>query len=228
MKEITELGHKFPGIYLAHLGRKTLLYTENLTPGITYFDEMTLRAGGKEYREFNPLRSKLAASIMNQISQMGLKKGDVVLYLGCSHGYTPSYVSDIVGPDGFVFAIDIAPRVVRDIVFMCQKRRNMTAILADANQPKTYANHVCQVDFIYQDIAQKNQAEIFLKNCDLYLKDGGFAFLAIKARSIDITQKPGTIYNEVRAMLDKAITVVDYRKIEEFQKDHCVFICKKK
>jgi len=228
MKDIKEIGSKFQAIFEIWKGKRRFLYTENLTPGTSFFDEILVKSEGKEFREFNPSRSKLASSVMNQISQIGLKRGDVVLYLGCSHGYTPSFVSDIVGMDGFVFAIDIAPRVVRDIVFICQKRRNMTAILADANQPESYADKVCQVDFIYQDIAQKNQAEIFLKNCNLYLKEGGFGFLALKARSVDITKKPGQVFNEVRALLDKGITVVDSRKLEPFQKDHCVFVCKKK
>ncbi len=219
---------KFPGIFAEKRVRKLLLYTKNLTPGQTFFDEKIVKDKGSQFREFNPMRSKLASAVMKNISQLGLMQGDVVLYLGASHGYTTSFVSDIVGENGFIFAVDFAPRVMRDLVFVCEKRKNIAPILADANQPMEYADNICAVDFLYQDIAQRNQAEIFLKNCELFLKKDGFAFLVVKSRSVDITKKPKQVFKEIRALLEKNITIVDYRELEPFQKDHCVFVCKKR
>ena len=114
------------------------------------------------------------------------------------------------------------------MVFVCEKRKNITPILADANQPLKFIHHVSQVDFIYQDVAQKNQAGIFLKNCNLFLKQDGFGFLCVKSRSEDVTKKPKEIYQRVRQKLEKEITIVDYRTLDPLEKDHCVFVCKKK
>lgn len=209
---------------------KKILYTINLTPGKSFFSEELVRIEGIEYRAWDVTRSKLGAAIKKGISQIGIKEKDVVLYLGASHGFTPSYVSDIVGKEGFVFCLDNAPRVVRDLVFVCEERENMAPILADANHPEDYKELVTkQVDIVYQDIAQPNQVEIFLKNCEAFLKKGGFGLLAVKARSIDVSKKPGEVFKEVRKQLEQSsMIMVDYRTLEPFEKDHAMFVCKKK
>ncbi len=216
---------RFEGVYNLDTGKRKLLLTKNLTPGISYFNEELYDNGS--YRQFDARRSKLAASLLKGLSQWPLRKDSVVLYLGASHGYTPSFLSDIC-PDGFIFALDFAPRVVRDLVFVAQQRSNMAPLLADANRPEKYYDRLSQVDIIYQDVAQKNQAEIFLKNCSFFLKPGSFGFLAIKARSIDITKKPPVIYREIRAKLEQEMVVVDYKELDPFEKDHALFLCKKK
>lgn len=226
---IFPLDKKYPNVFCRKDSRgKLRLFTPNLTPGIRYFDEEIEFSGGMEFRQWDARRSKLAAAIQNEVSQIGILEGDTVLYLGASHGYTPSFMSDIVGEKGFIFALDFAPRVVRDLVFMCEKRKNITPVLGDANQPKTYASRVTRVDIVYQDVAQRNQADIFLKNCDMYLKPGGFGLLAVKSRSIDITKRPKEIYVAIRQELEKRITIVDYRVLDPYEKDHAMFVCKKK
>ncbi|MFC2135809.1 fibrillarin-like rRNA/tRNA 2'-O-methyltransferase [Bacteroidota bacterium] len=217
------LDKRFPNIYTD--GRT--LFTKSLDKN-RFFEERILNIKGNKFREWDPERSKLAAGLKKGISQIGFKEGSVVLYLGASHGYTPSFVSDIVGKEGFIFAIDIAPEVVRDLVNISEQRRNIAPILANCNHPEEYKDLVVPADIIYQDIAQKNQVEIFLKNCDTYLKSGGFGLLALKSRSMDVTKKPKDIYNKVRAELEKHITVVDYRILDPFEKDHALFVVKKK
>jgi len=158
---------------------------------------------------------------------MGIKPGKDVLYLGCATGTTPSHISDII-EDGTIFCLDFAPRVMRDIVFVCEERKNMVPIMADASLPQEYAHRIKPVDVVFQDIAQRDQVEIFLKNCDAFLKSGGFGLLAIKAKSIDQKRKPKKIFNECRDKLERAITIVDYRELHPFEEDHCFFVVKKK
>ncbi|MFC1801223.1 fibrillarin-like rRNA/tRNA 2'-O-methyltransferase [Nanoarchaeota archaeon] len=207
---------------------KNRIYTLNLTPGQTFFQEKLFKKEKKEYREWDPRHSKLAAAILKGCKNIFIRKDQVILYLGASHGYTPSFVSDIIGPNGYIFGLDLAPRTTRDLIFLCQKRKNIIPIMADANQPDLYIDKVSQADIIYQDLAQRNQAEIFLKNIDIFLKPGGYALLAVKARSIDIKKKSKTIFNEVRQKLEKDLTIIDFRTLEPFQKDHCFIICKKR
>lgn len=219
------LPHKLFEIYQDAKGRR--LYTKSAYPGKIYFEERIFKDGQTEYREFDPGHSKLAAMIMKGCTNVGIRKNDIVLYLGCSHGYTPSFVSDIVGKEGLIFGIDPAPRVMRDFVFLAQDRDNLVPIMADANHPETYVDKVCQADIVYQDIAQRNQAEIFIKNCNLYLKKGGYGLLAVKARSIEIKRSSKEIFIEIRKELEKIFTVIDYRILEPFEKDHCMIIIKK-
>ena len=222
---------KFSNTYL-HIKKRGLdLFTKNLTPGKTFFDEITItkKFDNKqvELRHWDYTRSKLGAAIALKISQLGLFEDSKVLYLGASHGFTPSFVSDIVGSKGFVFCLDFAPRVVRDLYLLCQYRTNMAPIIADANQPEEYEHLIPEVDVIFMDIAQRNQVEIFLKNIK-FLKKNGFALLALKARSIDVTKKPKHIFKEARAELEKHITIVDYKELDPYEKDHCFFVCKRK
>ena len=116
---------------------------------------------------------------------------------------------------------------MRDLVFLTEKRTNLIPILADANHPEQYNNRVCQTDIVFQDIAQKNQLEIFVKNCNIFLKKGGYGLLSIKARSINVKTKPKSIFIDIRKKLEKIFTVIDYKILDPFEKDHCMIIVKK-
>jgi fibrillarin-like pre-rRNA processing protein len=216
--------HTFPNLILKR-GKFVTLWTKNAYPGHTHFEERTITVDGAEYRELSPMRSKLAAGIANGIGQIGFKEGSIVLYLGASHGYTPSFVSDIISRNGTVFAIDVAPRVVRDLYFLAEERTNIIPILEDCNHPERYAPLVTAVDVVYQDIAQRNQVEIFRKNLR-FLKKGGFGILALKSRSIDVAKRPQAIYREVQAELERLGMIVDKRELDPHEKDHCLFIIK--
>lgn len=213
----------FPGVFSD--GKR--IYTLNSKPGVQLFDEDIFVEEGKEYRSWNPLRSKLAAAIIKGLPYLPISKESRVLYLGAAHGYTPSFISDITH-EGAVIAVDFAPRVVRDLVFAAEKRNNLIPLLADANHPESYYNLAGAVDVVYQDVAQKNQVEIFLKNCALLLKPGGYGILALKARSIDVMQQPQVIFLSARKELEKSFAVLDYRILTPLQKDHAFFVCQKK
>ncbi len=205
--------------------RGNKLFTKNLTPGINVYGEDTIFVDGVEYRYWDPFRSKLAAAILKNLD-VELKDTDKVLYLGAASGTTISHVSDLVNR-GFVFGVEISKRVAKQLYLLSMRRRNLAMLLADANKPRTYIKYVPLVDFVYQDVAQKNQVEIFKKNISLYLKKGGLGFLALKAKSIDVTRKPKAIYREVYKELLSEFDVLDYKVIAPFQKDHCVFVVQK-
>ncbi len=219
---------RFQGVYETWKGKRKVLLTKNLAIGTRTYGEDLVREDGTEYRMWNAQKSKLAAAILKGVGNINIRPGSVILYLGASSGTTVSHVSDIVGNDGFIFAVDLAPRVVRQLVFLSEQRKNIAPILADANKTELFYNQVLAVDTVYQDVAQKHQVDIFIKNCDLFLKQGGFGLLCVKARSIDVTQKPKDIFRLVKTQLEKHFIIADYRELEPFQLDHCIFICKKK
>jgi fibrillarin-like pre-rRNA processing protein len=219
----TSVNKKLQGV----LYQKGKIYTKNLVPGKKVYDESLVKISGVEYRTWSPEKSKLGAAIIKGVSQIGIRPGSTVLYLGASTGTTISHVSDIIGKEGFVFGVEFAPRVARELVFLAEERPNIAPILGDANKPMEYSDRCFLVDVVFQDIAQKNQVEIFMKNVDLFLKKGGFGLLAIKARSIDVSKKPKAVFKEVRTLLDKRITIVDYKELAPYEKDHCFFVVKK-
>jgi len=110
------------------------LYTLNLVPGSNVYGEKLVSENNIEYREWDASKSKLASSILKGSPNIGIRKNDVVLYLGAASGTTVSHVSDIVGNEGFVFAADLAPRVMRDLIFLSYKRKNISPLLLDASR----------------------------------------------------------------------------------------------
>ena len=220
------LNYKFPEIFVKEKGKRKEIYTINSVPRTKVYDERIFKEGSTEYRQWDPKRSKLSAALMKGISQIGLEKNSLILYLGSASGTTVSHLSDIC-TKGFIFAVEFSPRVMRDFIFMCEKRKNIAPFLESANHPEDY-NQIPKVDILYQDIAQRDQVGIFLKNYNIFLKKGGIGLLCIKARSIDVTKNPKSIFNQVMIELNDKTTVVDYRILDPYEKDHAFFVVKKK
>ena len=154
------------------------------------------------YRLWDPFRSKLAALLLKSHSTRPVLARDAtVLYLGAATGTTVSHISDIVS-HGLVYAVELSPRSMRDLVRLCERRKNIVPILADAARPEEYAFLVETVDLVYQDIAQRSQAEIASRNCARYLKSGGDLILMLKTRSVDVTKSPeAVLQSEMKNLL---------------------------
>ena len=200
------------------------LATETLVPGQSVYGERPFKKKNKEWRPWEAKRSKLAAALRKGM-KIHLDESMLMLYLGASTGTTCSHVSDILRK-GMVFGVEFAPRVAREFVLLSETRSNLTPIVADASQPDTY-DFVPEVDFLYQDVAQPNQAEIFLKNARKFLRKGGYALLMVKSRSIDVTKKPDRVFKQVEAALAKELKILDKRRLEPFERDHMAILCRK-
>ena len=200
--------------------------TKNLAPGKTVYGERLLQVEGDEYREWDPYRSKFAAAIRKGLKQIPIQPKMHVLYLGAASGTTASHVSDLVGQDGIVYCVEFSPRAMRDLLRVCESRSNMIPILADGRFPETYRMFIGPVDVIYQDIAQPAQSIILVDNAKLFLKNRGFAMLAIKARSIDSTKEISKIFSEEIDILKESGFVVEenIESLKPFDKDHCMVI----
>ena len=203
--------------------------TENLVPGNQVYKEKLIIKKGIEYRLWDPFRSKLAASIMNGLENFPFKNKTSVLYLGASTGTTVSHISDIVGPNGLIFAVEHASRVARDFLDrVATHRKNIIPILQDARKPKEYFSVFGKVDVVYVDIAQPDQTKIAIDNCDMFLKKDGFFFLVIKTRSIDVTKAPKRIVNEEIQKLREKFEILESLDLHPYDKDHAMVIAKYK
>ncbi len=175
-----------------------------------------------EYREWVGKRSKLGAAIYKNLRTFAFKNDSIVLYLGASSGTTCSHLSDIV-TDGMIFGIDLAPRIFYKFVELSKERKNLYPILADANNIKEYS-FVPKCDIVFQDIAQKDQVRIFVKNCGKFLKKNGVGYLSVKSRSIDVTAHPSKIFDMVRNQLKQRFNIIEERALAPFEKDHTLFV----
>lgn len=225
---IVEPHNRFKGVFLIEGddGVKRLA-TQNISPGFQVYGEKLITYEGREYRLWEPYRSKLAASILKGIETVPIKEGDKVLYLGSASGTTASHVADIVGKDGLVFCVEFSPRVMRELVRVCEKRRNMIPILADARFPEKYRMLVEQVDNIYSDVAQPEQARLLADNSEMFLKSGGYTLLAIKAQSIDVTKEPDIVFKEETNVLrERGFEILQVINLEPFDKAHAMVLAK--
>ena len=215
---------KYYGVYVVELEDGTMrLATKNLVPGHRVYGERLFRFEGVEYREWNAFRSKFAAALLNGLAEQPVREGHSILYLGVASGTTASHVSDIVGPRGRVYGVDIAPRVLREFLMVADVRKNLLPILGDARKPQEYRHVVELVNGIYADIAQPDQAAIVADNADMFLMDGGYLLLAIKARSIDVTKEPSEIYRrEVNTLKERGFEIIDVVHLEPYYKDHAM------
>ena len=201
------------------------IYTENLDSctGIKVYNERLVRHKNKEFRSWNPYRSKLAAAILKKLT-FEIKQDATVLYLGAATGTTVSHISDIV-KNGTVFAVEISPIAANELIKLSRKRQNIFPILEDANHPERYSFFVPSVDIVYQDISQRNQAEIFLENIRRYLKKDGSGVLMVKARSIDVSLKPTKAYEFVADKLkEQKLKIVDTIDLAPHEKDHAAIV----
>jgi fibrillarin-like pre-rRNA processing protein len=203
------------------------LATINLVEGKSVYGEQLIKVKGKEFRIWDPYRSKLAAAILKGIKKIPFSIGSKILYLGSATGTTVSHISDIVGEDGLIYCVDFAPSVMRKFIEnLCPYRTNLYPILADARFPERYRSIInSSVDFIYCDIAQPEQARILADNADIYLKDGGWIMLAIKSRSINVIAPPKeTFEHEIEILKQRNFKISDIVRLEPYEKDHAMVI----
>ncbi|WP_276956045.1 fibrillarin-like rRNA/tRNA 2'-O-methyltransferase [Methanobrevibacter woesei] len=203
------------------------LATENLVVGTSVYGEQLIKSDDKEYRLWNPTRSKLAASLLNGMEKLDIPENSKVLYLGASTGTTVSHISDII-KDGLIYAVEFSPVTAKKLVRLANQRTNIAPILGDATKPKEYLNIVEKVDLVYCDVAQPTQTELFVKNMNIFAKEDGKGLLMLKARSIDVVQKPKKIFKEEEKKLkEKGFTVLEKIKLEPYEKDHIAFLVEK-
>ena len=210
------------GIFEVVMDDRKILATHNLYPGHSVYGERLMDVDGAEYRQWDPHRSKLGAMVLKNFD-IPIEYDSHVLYLGAASGTTVSHVSDIL-TDGLVYAVEFSPRTMRDLIKLCDQRPNIIPILADANQPRSYAHIVEAVDVIFQDVAQPNQAEIAALNCKYFLEEDGHLMLSIKSRSIDAVASPKKIFKDEVKKLESdfgvEFEVLQRKELDPFHEDH--------
>ncbi|XP_052187560.1 rRNA 2'-O-methyltransferase fibrillarin 2-like [Diospyros lotus] len=220
--------HRHEGVFIAK-GKEDALCTKNMVPGEAVYNEKRVSVQNEdgtkvEYRVWNPFRSKLAAAILGGVDEIWIKPGSRVLYLGAASGTTVSHVSDLVGPNGVVYAVEFSHRSGRDLVNMAKKRTNVIPIIEDARHPAKYRMLVGMVDVIFSDVAQPDQARILALNATYFLKAGGHFVISIKANCIDSTVPAEAVFaQEVKKLQAEQFKPIEQVTLEPFERDHaCV------
>ncbi len=203
-------------------------FTLSLVKNPRVYGERIVTDALGEWREWNPFRSKLAAALGAGLSDLPIGEGSSVLYLGSAEGTTVSHVSDLVGENGIVVGVDISPKAMTSFAKLVEVRENIVPILGDANVPEEYGKELgdFSADVMVQDVAQRNQADIFVKNMTLFGRKGSDGLLVIKARSVDFTMDPRKVLEGELKIIKKHYTIVQVVELGKFEKDHFLIHCR--
>ena len=220
--------HRLAGVYVCKDTKTDALVTRNLDVGHSVYGEKRISVeapeGKIEYRVWNPFRSKVASAIVSGIENIFIRPGAKVLYLGAASGTTVSHVSDVVGSEGTVYAVEFSHRSGRDLINCAKRRPNIIPIVEDARYPLRYRMLVDMVDVIFADVAQPDQARIVGHNAQYFLKTGGHFMISIKASCVDSTIAPEAVFaSEIKKLQEMNFKPAEYVTLEPFERDHaCV------
>jgi len=190
----------------------------SMGPGGVYGERML-----QGCRVWDPKRSKLSA-LYHLGTELELGPDHRVLYLGAANGTTVSHVADYVE---VVYAVEIAPRPMQDLLVVGGSRKNIIPILADAGRPEIYRPLVEEVDLLYQDVASPRQVSILFGN-SCFLKEGGTAVLMLKPRSIDVTRPPEDVFREAQTEIEEGgFRILDRVRLTPYYPDHIAFLCRR-
>ncbi len=214
----------FKGIFKSN----NSIFTKNLLPGKKVYGEKLIIDSGIEYREWDAHRSKYGAALKNGLKENIFSTGTSVLYLGSAEGTTVSHVSDIVGEEGAIFCVDISEIAMQKLTKLAEERQNLFPIISDAQLVNNYKDYFEEkADSMFQDISQRNQADIFVRN-SILVKKGALCAIALKTRSISQSSSPQETLQKEKKVLESQFEIVQIVDLEPYEKEHYLILCKKK
>ena len=172
----------------------------------------------KKWISWNPYHSKLSAYVLAGGPEWPFKERSKVLYLGAAEGNTISFLSHIC-LEGRIIGVDISAVAMAELLVLAEKRKNIIPFLGDAHFPKKYRPHTSIPDILYQDIAQRDQVEIFIRNYDFFEPKCGF--LMLKSRSSP--GKDNDVFQNSERKLKSRFKKVDAVDITKWAKGHMAY-----
>lgn len=245
--------HRLEGVYILK-SDKELLATKNLSKGESVYGEelITIEETKEnndsesssedciiipkkfqnienkvEYRVWDIFYSKLGALIENGIQNIFMKPGSRVLCLGAGNDSfsTISHISDLVGKDGTVYAVEISEIKGLNIKNMAKKRENLTPIINDAKKPYNYKNLISDlVDCIYVDISSEDLASIISINAGFFLKNkGGFiCVINDNNENSNLKSQVSKFDEQIKLLREYNLYVKEFISLESFAKGYAI------
>lgn len=167
---------------------------------------------------WNPYHSKLSAYLLAGGKNWPFERDSKILYLGSAEGNTISYLSEICKTNS-ITAIEISPVAMAELLVLVKKKNNIIPCLCDAHFPEKYRIQANNPEIIYQDIAQNDQVEIFIRNCE-YFKPKQ-AFLMLKTQSI--AKKEFDIFKSTEKRLNEIFESVESVNINKWARGHSAY-----
>ena len=214
------------------------VWTVNANPGVAVRGESLRKFRGVEHRRWDPNRSKLGAGLLRTRNDPTLllpNAGSTVLYLGAGHGTTISHLHDhLCGAKnrfgGRLVAVDLAPRCLRDLTYLAEHRPGLVPVLGDARKFDTWGVLIpSRVDWLFQDVAQAGQVDIFLSAVRRFLSQDGIGLLSLKAASERHNDGGDEdIFAAAIAQLSSEVELLEHINLTGFEDQHALFVVRRR
>ena len=214
------------------------VWTVNANPGVAVRGESLRKFRGVEHRRWDPNRSKLGAGLLrtrNDSSLLLPNAGSTVLYLGAGHGTTISHLHDhLCGAKnrfgGRLVAVDLAPRCLRDLTYLAEHRPGLVPVLGDARKFDAWGVLIpSRVDWLFQDVAQAGQVEIFLSAVRRFLSKDGIGLLSLKAASERHNDGGDEdIFAAAIVQLSSEVELLEHINLTGFEDQHALFVVRRR
>ena len=172
----------------------------------------------KKWIKWSPFHSKLSAYLLGGGEYWPFKENSRILYLGAAEGNTLSFLSEICTKNT-ITAVEISAIAMAELLELVEKKRNIIPYLGDAHFPNKYHVQANKPEIIYQDIAQNDQIDIFLRNCNYF--NPKCAFLMLKTQSISGENK--TIFEDTKIKLNEIFENIEMININKWAKGHSAY-----
>lgn len=214
------------------------LWTLNAVPKKAVYGESLRNFSGTEFRRWDPTRSKLGAALVRTRRAPELllpQEGTTVLYLGAGHGTSISHLHDhLCGAEndlsGRLVAVDLAPRCLRELTHMAKSRPGLVPVLGDARKHAAWGVLLPRkVNWLFQDVAQAGQVDIFIAACRRFLERNGTGLLSLKAASERWTgEGEEALFTSVEQTLETSGFEVEERiELAGYEDNHVLFAVRK-
>ena len=116
---------------------------------------------------------------------------------------------------------------MRDLTFLARQRKGIVPVLGDArNHSNLNVILPRKVGWLFQDVAQAAQVDIFLNACDRFLANDGIALLSLKAASERWTgEGDKAVFDNVESkLIETGLNLLERIELQGFEDQHVLFV----
>lgn len=153
----------------------------------------------------NPFR-KLFTNRKKIVEKANIKKGSIVLEIGCGPGFFTEVISDVVGKNGKVYALDIQKQMIEKIKKKIENGRigkNVYAMVSNTSKINLPSNSI-DVVFVAYAFEELNEKEKSVKEFYRICKPKGY----LTFREHKFLVKKGEIKNWLNIFTDKGFKLI--------------------
>ena len=128
--------------------------------------------------------------------------------------------------NGQIIAVEISPRMMRDLSSLAEDRSGLIPILNDARETQSYAPVMREkAHWIHQDLSIADQAENFISIATSTLKNGGIGLLSLKAASErQFEGDEQSRFSRAEKLIEESeLELIEKIDISQYQEQHMVF-----